>query len=301
MRVGIDLGGTKIEALVLDSNDGSELARKRIDTPSGYEPTLNAIKELVIYFENQFNRKAIVGVGHPGTHSPKTGLIKNANFAHLQNKNFKGDLSKILDRDVRTANDANCLAVSEAVDGAGAGYEMVFAIILGTGCGAGIAINKKVWNGGNGIAGEWGHTPLPLVNPSLFDYEVKTKPPCYCGFQNCKETWISGTGLVNDYERLSNGIKLKGSEISELATNGDKVAQKAMDDYKDRLARSIAEITNILDPNIFVVGGGVSNSEYIYDGLPLLVEKYTFGREFSVPIVKAKYGDSSGVRGAAWL
>ncbi|EMT5584853.1 TPA: fructokinase [Providencia stuartii] len=298
MRIGIDLGGTKIEVIALDDN-GETLFRKRVATPKGdYNATLNAIAGLVHDAEVATARKGSVGVGIPGTLSPVTGKVKNANSTWLNGQFFDVDLARILERPVKVANDANCLAVSEAVDGAGKGAKVVFAVIIGTGCGAGIAINGQVHSGGNGVAGEWGHNPLPWQDSqdALFLQEEQ----CYCGLTGCTELFVSGTGFMADYRKLSGETKI-GSEIIELMKSGDPHAIAAMTHYQSRLARALAQVINMLDPDVIVLGGGMSNVEGLYQTLPSLVKNWVFGRECDTPIRQAIHGDSSGVRGAAWL
>ena len=298
MRIGIDLGGTKIEVIAL-ANDGHELFRHRIATPRhDYQQTLDAISGLVKLAEENTGQQGSVGVGIPGTLSPYTGLVKNANSVWLNGQPMDKDLSAMLAREVRIANDANCLAVSEATDGAAAGQKTVFAVIIGTGCGAGVAINGQAHSGGNGIAGEWGHNPLPWMDDD--ELRFRTEVPCYCGKQGCIETFISGTGFATDYARLS-GNPLKGHEIMTLAAQGDALAERAISRYELRLAKSLAHVINILDPDVVVLGGGMSNVDRLYRHVPQLVKSWVFGGECETPIRKAIHGDSSGVRGAAWL
>ena len=295
MRIGIDMGGTKIEGIALAEN-GEELFRKRIDTPrNDYNGTVKAITGIVDELEAKTNQKGTVGIGIPGAISPQTGLVKNANSTWIIGRNFEHDLSTALGREVRLANDANCLAVSESVDGAGAGAKVVFAIILGTGCGGGIAIDRKVHSGPLSIAGEWGHITLGWMSPEEYPGEE-----CYCGKRGCLETFVSGTGFENAYERKT-GIRKSGQKIIKLLEKGDDTAEKVMQTYENRLARGIATLANFLDPDIFVLGGGMSNISRIYQNLPALVVDWIFGNEFTTPIRPAKHGDSSGVRGAAWL
>lgn len=296
MRIGIDLGGTKIEVIAL-SNNGEELFRKRIATPRGsYPDTLAAIKSLVDDAEAATGQRGTVGIGIPGTISPFTGKVKNANSVWLNGQKLDKDLTALLGREVRIANDANCMAVSEATDGAGAGKKVVLALILGTGCGSGIVIDGKPWNGGNGIGGEWGHNELPWQD----EEERAVETPCYCGKQRCIEQFLSGTGLCDDYERRS-GTRLKGHEIAALAEQGDPTAEQTLQAYERRLAKALAAYTNMLDPDVIVFAGGVCNIERLYKNVPPLINEYIFGREFFTPIKKAVHGDSSGVRGAAWL
>lgn len=298
MRIGIDLGGTKIEAVALAS-DGQEMFRKRVDTPQhDYDKTLAAIVGLVTDAERATGERGTVGMGIPGTLSPYTGLVKNANSVWLNGQPLDSDLSRLLQREVRIANDANCLAVSEATDGAAAGKQTVFAVIIGTGCGAGIALNGQVHAGGNGIGGEWGHNPLPWQDDDELRYAREVA--CYCGKPGCIETFISGTGFAQDYQRLS-GQPRKGAEIMALAGQGDPVAELAISRYELRLAKSLAHVINLLDPDVVVLGGGMSNVDRLYRTVPLLIKPWVFGGECETPVLKAQHGDSSGVRGAAWL
>ncbi len=295
MRIGVDLGGTKIEAVALDDT-GSELAKQRVATPRGnYLGTLDAIAELVSALEQQTGQSGTVGVGMPGSFSTVTGVVRNANSTWLIGQPFDHDLQARLGREVRFANDANCLAVSEAVDGAGAGAAVVFAVILGTGVGGGVALNGKVHNGHNAIGGEWGHNPLGWMEPEEFP-----GPDCYCGKRGCIETFVSGTGFEQDFLRTT-GERIRGLEIVARAASGDADADAALQRYEHRLARSIATLANVLDPDVFVLGGGMSNLPQIYETLSRLVPNWTLGGEFTTPIRPAKHGDSSGVRGAAWL
>jgi fructokinase len=294
-RIGVDLGGTKIEFVALE-RDGMERLRHRVATPRGdYDGTVRTIRDGVLQMESQLQTQATVGVGIPGTISRLTGTVKNANSTWMIGRPFDKDLSAALGREVRCANDANCLAVSEATDGAGSGYRVVFAVILGTGCGGGIALNGEVHNGCNGVAGEWGHTTLPWMKP-----EEYPGPPCYCGYHGCVETWISGTGLEADYERAT-GTKILGKEIVARSEAGEAAALACLERYEDRLTRSLAQVINILDPDIIVMGGGVSQVPRLYRNVPGQLRQYVFGREADTPMVVAKHGDSSGVRGAAWL
>jgi fructokinase len=295
IRIGVDLGGTKIEFVALE-RDGLELHRHRVPTPrNDYDGTVRVIKEGVELVERELGRSATVGIGIPGTISGITHNVKNANSVWMNGRPFDRDLSDALQREVRCANDANCLAVSEATDGAGAGMRVVFAVVLGTGCGGGIAVDSHVHNGRNGVAGEWGHTTLPWMRP-----EEYPGPSCYCGFKGCIETFISGTGLEADYERATKE-KLKGKEIVARSDAGEAQALAALSRYEDRLTRSLAQIINILDPDIIVLGGGVSQVPRLYKDVPQRLKEYVFGQEADTPVVVAKHGDASGVRGAAWL
>jgi fructokinase len=276
--------------------DGRELHRHRVATPRhDYVGTMRAIKEGVEGIEKELHRTATVGVGIPGTMSLLTHTVKNANSTWMIGKPFDRDLSNALGREVRCANDANCLAVSEATDGAGAGKRVVFAVILGTGCGGGLAVEGRVHNGRNGVAGEWGHMTMPWMRP-----EEYPGPECYCGFKGCIETFISGTGLEADYERATK-TKLRGREIIAKSDAGDAEALACLERYEDRLARSLAQLVNIVDPDIIVLGGGVSQVPRLYKNVPNHLKDYVFGREADTPVVVAKHGDASGVRGAAWL
>ncbi|HHR6143023.1 TPA: fructokinase [Providencia alcalifaciens] len=298
MRIGIDLGGTKIEVVALDDG-GNILFRQRTPTPRGdYQGTLDAIKRLVNDAEAATGQTGSVGLGIPGTLSPITGKVKNANSTWLNGQPFDKDLAHCLGRPVKMANDANCLAVSEAVDGAGAGAKVVFAVIIGTGCGAGIAINGQVHSGGNGVAGEWGHNPLPWQDDQ--DKLFLAGEKCYCGLNGCTEQFVSGTGFMADYKKRV-GESKTGTEIIQLAQNGNKHAIKAFENYQNRLAKALAQAVNMLDPDVIVLGGGMSNVDELYEKLPEKIRQWVFGREFDTPIRKAEHGDSSGVRGAAWL
>lgn len=295
MRIGIDLGGTKIEALALGA-DGRELKRIRVETPRhDYAETLNTIVRLVQTLETELGEQGTVGVGIPGTVVRPSGLVKNANSTWIIGQPLERDLSAALEREVRCENDANCLALSEATDGSGAGYRVVFAVILGTGCGGGLAIAGRVHEGRHGVAGEWGHNSLPW--PRL---DEVPGPACYCGKSGCIETWISGTALGNDYERAT-GTALSGKQVTEAAERGDAQAEAALRRLEDRIARGFASLVNVIDPDVIVIGGGLSRVASIYRNVPPLLENYGFGGGIQTPIVAAKHGDSSGVRGAAWL
>jgi fructokinase len=295
MRIGVDLGGTKIEGIAL-ADDGRAFTRRRVPTPrDDYLGCITAVVELVEWLERETGQRGTVGVGLPGSFSPVTGLVKNANSVWLNGQPFDRDLAAGLGREVRCANDANCLALSEAVDGAAAGACVVFAAILGTGTGAGIAINAKVYPGRNGLGGEWGHNPLPWARP-----DELPGPNCYCGQRGCLETWVSGPGLERDHQQTT-GRQLRAADIVAAADAGDRQAQATLDRYEDRLARGLAGVVNILDPDVIVLGGGLSNIERLYQELPGRLMPWVFGGEATTPIRRAVHGDSSGVRGAAWL
>jgi fructokinase len=298
VRVGIDLGGTKIEGLALD-DAGVEIARLRIATPQhNYAATVQAIAEVVREIErsSECGGLASVGVGIPGTVVQATGLVKNANSTWLIGQPLERDLSLALGRPVRCANDANCLAVSEATDGAAAGAELAFAVILGTGCGGGISVNGRVRVGPNGVSGEWGHNPLPWARQ-----DELPGPECYCGARGCIETWISGTGLANDHRRAT-GKECAGPEIVAAAERGDQAAEASLTRLEDRIGRALAVAVNLLDPDVIVLGGGLSRMDRLYANLPALIERHLFGGgKLVTPVLRAKHGDASGVRGAAWL
>ncbi|QSX39096.1 fructokinase [Shewanella sedimentimangrovi] len=294
MRMGIDLGGTKIELVAL-GEEGEELYRKRVPTPREYEGTLQTLTALVQEAEAELGMGGTVGIGIPGVVSPFTGLVKNANSTWINGHPLDKDLGARLNREIRVANDANCFAVSEAVDGAAAGKGVVFGVIIGTGCGAGVAINGRVHAGGNGIGGEWGHNPLPWMRADEFN-----TTQCFCGNADCIETFISGTGFVRDFNAHGGNAKT-GNEIMALVEQGDELAIAAFERYMDRLARSLAHVINVLDPDAIVLGGGMSNVEAIYPKLPALLRKYVLGGECDTPVVPNRFGCSSGVRGAAWL
>ena len=296
LRIGIDLGGTKTEVILLNGSS-EEVFRTRIPTVrNDYAATLRDIADLVSQAEHAAGTDNLpVGIGIPGTVSRKTGFVKNANSTWLNGKPFQKDISNHLKRQVQVTNDANCLAVSEATDGAGKGYELVFAGIIGTGCGAGLAFKGKPIVGPNGVAGEWGHNPLPWTSA-----QDLTARPCYCGKSGCQETFLSGTGLCLSY-KLASGLDIKGNQLVDLANQGESLAIQILDQYYDQLARGLAAVINILDPDAIVLGGGASNIAGIYTQVPQRLSHYVFGGECDTPILQAVHGDSSGVRGAAWL
>jgi fructokinase len=295
MRIGIDLGGTKIEGIAL-ADDGATLARRRVISPRGnYQHTLDAILQLVRGIEADTEEAASVGIGMPGTISPATGMVKNANSTWLNGQPFAVDLRRLLGRPVRFANDANCFALSEATDGAGAGSQVVFGVIIGTGTGAGLVVDGRIVVGANAIAGEWGHNPLPAPRR-----DESPGPRCYCGRSGCIETFLSGPGLMRDFYDAT-GESLTPEVIVQRAAIGDERARAALDRYDDRFARAIATIINIIDPDVIVLGGGLSNLEHLYSSVPARWPPYVFSDAVVTRLVRAHHGDSSGVRGAAWL
>ncbi|HPF78363.1 MAG TPA: ROK family protein [Alphaproteobacteria bacterium] len=337
MRIGIDLGGTKTEIICLHEENGKELYRQRVPSPrEDYKKTIKTIAGMIELAEKTVGRKGTVGVGIPGTVSGVTGKVKNANSTWLNGQKLDKDLESALKRKVRVENDANCFALSEATDGAGQKHGVVFGVIIGTGCGAGVVINKKTLTGINGIAGEWGHNPLPLPlvkeddnapHYHLFDHGKDMKgiinptyknngqptyftaddvnaeypgPQCYCGKRGCLETWISGTGFKNDYQRVTKS-NASTHDIITMAQKGDADAVAALERYADRLARGLSTVINILDPDIIILGGGMGNVKELYDLVPKLWRKYILSDTVDTKLASPFYGDSSGVRGAAWL
>jgi len=294
-RIGIDLGGTKIEILALGA-EGAVAYRKRIATPRGdYEATVSAVARLVDEAETDLGARATVGVGIPGALSRATGLVKNANSTWLIGRPLKQDLERQLGREVRLANDANCFALSEAIDGAGRGAETVFGVILGTGVGGGIVVSGRVLDGPNAIAGEWGHNPLPLSREA--DLPL---PPCYCGRAGCIETYLSGPGMERDHRETAGRVQ-STHEIVAAAKEGDPQCLATLARYEERLARALAGVINILDPDVIVLGGGMSNVDSLYESVPRLWKKYVFSDTVETRLARHAHGDSSGVRGAAWL
>ena len=295
MKIGIDLGGTKTEGILID-DEGKELARNRIKTEKTYEGTISGIISIVEKFETDFGISETVGIGMPGAVSSESALVKNANSIWLNGKPFKKDLEKKIERKVNLENDANCFALSEAVDGAGKGYPVVFGVIIGTGTGGGISVNQKVLAGKNNIAGEWGHVGLP----NRYDNEKKYVKQCYCEKNGCMETYVSGPGFANCFN-LKHNTTYDSHAILEEFNNNEKRAIEALDNYVDHLARGLSLVCNILDPDIIVLGGGMSNISYIYDHINNSLKKYIFSDTFNTKVVKNIHGDSGGVRGAAWL
>lgn len=336
MRIGIDIGGTKTEIICLHSENGKELYKQRVPTPNNdYHATVQNVANMVHQAEDTLGQKGTVGVCIPGTVSRVTGKVKNANSVWLNGQPFDADLGEAMQREVRIQNDANCFTVSEATDGAAAGKEVVFGVIIGTGCGGGLAINGKPVSGINGIGGEWGHNPLPypklyrkkqqkqddwpLHNPIAKDqYEKNASereleyfvfeehlnefpgPKCYCGRQGCMETWISGPAFKNDYNRVT-GEDLSTHDIINKAVEGDQKAKEALARYVDRMARGLAVVINSVDPDMIVLGGGMSNVDALYEDVPQAWKKYIFSDTIDTKLAPPRHGDSSGVRGAAWL
>jgi fructokinase len=294
-RIGVDLGGTKIEAIAIDEA-GNILWRERVATPkASAEEIYDAIAALVLRGERGVGAACTVGVGTPGSLSPKTGLMRGSNTVVLNGQPVKQEIETRLKREIRIANDANCFALSEAVDGAGKGAKSVFGVIFGTGCGGGVVIDSKIQNGLHAIAGEWGHNPLPW--PMDDELAERGAHRCYCGKWGCIETWLSGTGVAKHFLDGSAASK----EIVTRAASGDAIAENYLQRVEDRMARSLATVINILDPEIIVLGGGVSNIDRIYANVPPLLPKYVFSEFVDTKVKKNSHGDSSGVRGAAWL
>lgn len=334
IKIGIDLGGTKTEIIALDIESGAEVYRHRVKSPrNDYQATLNILVFLIDEVEKQFQSIASIGIGIPGSISSQTQTIKNGNSTWLIGKSLQKDLEDRLQRSINIENDANCFTLSEATDGAGANYPVVFGVIIGTGCGGGLSVDKKVIKGVNGISGEWGHNPLPFPKvlndsthgethfdrlgkasavdmytySSLIEYTTENVndveypgPACYCGKRGCLETWISGSGLQRDYH-LVYGEALSAQDIVVQAEQGRSNAVATMERYYERLAKSLAQIINTIDPDVIVLGGGMSNIDHIYQQIPQRWKKYIFSDTCSTLLLKAKFGDSSGVRGAAWL
>lgn len=295
LQLGIDLGGSKIELIALD-HSGQSLLRQRIPTPKDdYEAILDAITQLVLSAEKQLDAKGTVGIGTPGSLSRVDGCLRNSNSTCLNGRTILQDLKARLQRPVALSNDANCFALSEATDGSGADAGVVFAVIIGTGTGAGIVVNHRVLQGPNGIAGEWGHNPLPWPKD-----EERPGPTCYCGKQGCIETFLSGPGMQNDYATMTGNL-LSAETIVAQAASGDKDSEQVLLRYEDRMARSLAHVINIVDPDTIVLGGGMSNIKRLYQNVPKLWGQYVFSDRVDTRLVAAMYGDSSGVRGAAWL
>jgi fructokinase len=295
MRLGIDLGGSKIEIIALDE-DGKVILRRRIPTPkASYAATLQAIAALVADAEAELGQRGSVGIGTPGTLSWLTGCLKNSNSVQLNGQPILQDLERLLQREIKISNDANCFALSEATDGAASGAAVVFGVILGTGVGAGVVVNGHVLSGPNGIAGEWGHNPLPW--PELSELPGNH---CYCGKHGCIETFLSGPGMMKLHQQEA-GEALNSAVIVSRAAQGDAACEHSLQRYEQRLARSLAHVINILDPDVIVLGGGLSNIDRLYVNVPRLWGQWVFSDRVDTRLVKNQYGDSSGVRGAAWL
>ncbi len=295
MRIGIDLGGSKIEGIAI-ADDGTERLRRRIVAPRGdYQHTIAAVAGLVNAIEEQTGARGTLGIGIPGTISPATGLIKNSNSTWLNGRPLAEDLPRRLDRPIRFANDANCFALSEATDGAASGAAVVFGVIVGTGTGGGVVINGRLLVGANAIGGEWGHNPLPGAHGG-----ESPGPRCYCGRSGCIETFLSGPALARDY-MASGGPEVTTEEVSRRAASGEALADAALCRYEERMARALGSVINLIDPDVIVLGGGLSNIERLYDRVPLLWSRYIFSDSVTTRLVRARHGDSSGVRGAAWL
>ena len=295
MRIGLDLGGTKIEIIALDDH-GVEIYRRRVATPRGsYDGTVEAIVGLVTDAERAVGERGTVGIGMPGAISPATGLVKNANSTWLIGRPLHVDLEAALARPLRLTNDANCFALSEATDGAAAGAETVFGVIAGTGTGGGVVVHGHVCTGPNAIAGEWGHNPLPWP-----DDEERPGPPCYCGKHGCIETFLCGPGMARDHERVT-GTRLEAPEIAARASAGDAVCDATLARYERRMAKALATIINVLDPDVIVLGGGMSRIDRLYERVLRLLPEYVFSDHVATRFLPPVHGDSSGVRGAAWL
>ena len=306
MKIGIDLGGSKIEGIVLD-DDGAELGRARRATPAGdYAATLDAVAELVASLAERYavGADVAVGIGIPGSVSPASGLVKNANSTCLIGKPLDADLADKLGRRVRLANDADCFTVSEAADGAGQDARTVFGVILGTGVGGGLVIDGKLWVGPNAISGEWGHNPLPWPKTAAESPDGLDERPgrlCYCGKCGCIETYLSGAGLAADYASTTGATVSDAATVNAMAEAGDAPANAALDRYEDRLARALASVINIIDPDVIVLGGGLSNIDRLYENVPKLWHDWVFSDRCDTRLAANRHGDSSGVRGAAWL
>ncbi len=292
MRFGLDLGGTKMEAVLLNKA-GEIVWRQRRPTPSeNYEAIIETIAELVGEADRESTQEISIGIGMPGSLSPKTGLVRNSNTQCLNGRPIQQDLESKLARQVRLANDANCFALSEATDGAGAGAQSVFGVIIGTGCGGGLVFNGELQNGANSIGGEWGHNPLAAPRA-----EELPGPPCYCGRHGCNEVWISGSGFARDHEAIA-GEKLTAEQI---IASDSAAAKASFERLYDRIARALGAVINVVDPDVIVLGGGLSNVDALYTHIPEIWDGYIFSDVIETRLVKNKHGDSSGVRGAAWL
>ncbi len=305
IRIGVDLGGTKIEAVALDPA-GRELQRERVATPSGYDGVVAAVRGLVLGLEQasgasiSASASTSIGIGTPGSVSPVTGLLRNSNSLALNGRPFAADIAAALGREVRTANDADCFALSEAVDGAGAGGHVVFGVILGTGVGGGIVVGQRLWTGHNRIAGEWGHNAMPPRRDGSADADELPPLRCWCGRFGCIETVVSGPALAAGHARRHGG-SLDARAVVKLADAGDEGAGRTMARFHESLARALASVVNLLDPDVIVLGGGLSNIDAVYERVPALMAPHVFADRVGTPLRRARHGDSSGVRGAAWL
>ena len=295
MKIGIDLGGTKTESILIDDK-GNEIFRKRIQTEKNYEGTINGIISLVKEIEQKFNQVNSIGIGMPGIVSKYTSLVKNANSIWLNGKPLKKDLDSILNKNVNIENDANCFTLSEAVDGSGKDFNVIFGVIIGTGTGGGLVINKKIHQGINQIGGEWGHTSLPNRN----DIDKKYAKKCFCGLEGCMETYVSGPGFSYIFNNINNENFNSHQIIAEFKNETER-SKLALENYVDHLARGLSNVVNIIDPDIIILGGGMSNVDYICENINKQLKKYIISDTFHTKVVKNKHGDSSGVRGAAWL
>ena len=297
-KIGIDYGGTKIEGILLNES-GKTIERKRVNYEKNYQSSLQAVLKLIKDLENLSKSQCTIGVGTPGFSSKETGLINNSNAVWLNNKPFKKDLENLLKKEVRIMNDANCFTLSESIDGAGQNYKGVFGIIIGTGLGGGLSFNKQIIEGVNQVAGDWGHQPLPYPNSEEINNDLKCSIP-NCGRKLCSEQFISGVGFEKNFNKKYN-TQYKASEIVELDSNGDKKANEELSLYEDRLSRLIGVMIGIFDPEVIILGGGMSNVDRLYKNIPKIIPKYTFSDKVRNKVLKNKHGDSSGVRGAAWL
>lgn len=299
MRIGIDLGGTKIAAILMDKSGAIRHEQQRPTPRHDYAATISAIAEMVAICDQQCSTSqdapATIGIGMPGSLSPQTGLVQNANSTWLNGKSLQQDLEHAMQRPIRLANDANCFALSEARDGAGAGAKSTFGVILGTGCGGGLVYNNQLINGPNAIGGEWGHNPLPWPTP-----EEYPGPHCWCGRRGCMESWVSGPAIARFFQEIT-GEQRSAKEIAQRAQAGQKQAQKVMQDHASRVARGLAHVVNIFDPEVIVLGGGLSELSHLYQDLPGLMKPYIFNESCVLTILPPRFGAASGVRGAAWL
>ena len=294
MHIGIDVGGTKTESIIIDEN-GKEIERVRKDTPKNYSGTIDIVCELVTYLENKYKKKCSVGIGSPGAWSKETNCIKGGNSTWINDRPLKKDIELRLNKKVFLENDANCFALSESIDGAGSDYEIVFGVIIGTGVGGGLVINNKIVNGFNNIAGEWGHNQMPQGSNDKWN-----RHKCYCGKKGCIETYLSGPGFSKHFSEI-HGENLDAKKIQENANNGDEKSLNFVFQYLDYLARGLSQVINIVDPGAVVLGGGVSNMKQIYGNINSMLKRYVFSDTVNTKVLKNVHGDSSGVRGAADL